>query len=123
MTEDIKDLALQASNAADNKKAEDIKVLEVKDLTIIADYFVICSGKSEVQVQAIARGIEEKLSDEGIEPQKVAGTNEGRWILLDYADVIVHVFHNKDRDHYELDRLWADAEKILRSEDGSKQSK
>ena len=117
MTDSIKDVAIMAADSADDKKAKDIKVLEVKDLTIIADYFVICSGKSEVQVQAIARGIEEDLSDEGIEPKKVAGTNEGRWILIDYADVIIHVFHEKERDYYEIERLWADAEKILRSEE------
>lgn len=109
----IKELALRISDIAEDKKAFDIEVLEVKELTVIADYFVICSGNSEVQVKAIARDIEEKLAKEGIKPQKVAGASQGRWILMDYADVIVHVFHHQEREYYELERLWADAEKIL----------
>ena len=121
MADSVKDLAILAADSADDKKAEDIQVLEVKELTIIADYFVICSGKSEIQVQAIAQGIEEDLSEKDIEPKKVAGANEGRWILLDYADVIVHVFHKKERDYYEIERLWADAEKILRSEEDNEE--
>ncbi|MFW6266246.1 MAG: ribosome silencing factor [Halanaerobiales bacterium] len=112
----IKEIALIAAEAADDKKAKDIQVLEVSELTVIADYFVICSGNSENQVQAIAREIEDVLSEEGVEPQKVAGASEGRWILLDYADVIVHVFHQQERDYYEIERLWADAEKILRQQ-------
>ena len=120
MTDKIKKLALLASEAADDKKANDIEILDVRDITVIADYFVICDGNSENQVQAIARGIEDKLSDEkDIEPQKIAGKNDGRWILMDYADFIVHVFHKDERQYYELDRLWADAEKILRKEDES----
>ncbi len=114
MTEDIKELALAAAEIAGDKKAQDIQVLEVKELTIIADYFVICSGKSEVQTKAIAREIEAELDKEGIQPQKVAGNDNGRWILIDYADVIVHVFHQQEREYYELERLWADAEKILK---------
>lgn len=115
MTEKIKELALRAADAAENKKGIDIEILEVGELTIIADYFVICSGNSEVQVQAIARGIEEELEEElEVEPQRVAGASEGRWILMDYADVLVHVFHKEEREYYELERLWADAEEILR---------
>lgn len=115
MTEKIKEIALCAAEAAEEKKGIDIEILEVSELTIIADYFVICSGNSEVQVQAIARGIEEKLEEEpGIEPRSVAGAAEGRWILMDYADVVVHVFHKEEREYYELERLWADAEEILR---------
>ena len=110
----IKKVALLAAEAAEDKKAKDIDVLSVEELTIVSDYFVICSGNTEVQVKAIARGIEEKLGENNIEPQNVAGASEGRWILLDYADVIVHVFHKNERDFYELERLWADAEEILR---------
>jgi len=114
MTEEIKELALLAAEIADDKKAQDIQVLKVKELTIIADYFVICSGKSEIQTKAIARGIENELAKNDIKPQKVAGADNGRWILIDYADIIVHVFHQQERDYYELERLWADAEKILK---------
>ncbi|MDI3547750.1 MAG: ribosome-associated protein [Halanaerobiales bacterium] len=114
MEEETKTLALKAAEAADDKKANDIQILDVRELTIIADYFLICSGKSETQVKAIARAIEDKLAEEGIHPQKVAGRQEARWILMDYADVIIHVFHEDERNYYELERLWADAEKILR---------
>ena len=113
----IKNTALLASEAAEDKKAKDIQILDVRELTIIADYFVICSGNNDIQVKAIARGIEDRLAEEGIEPQKVAGLQDARWVLLDYADVIVHVFHQNEREYYELDRLWADAEKILREKD------
>jgi ribosome-associated protein len=113
----IKDIALLAADAADDKKAEDIDVLNVQDLTVIADYFVICSANSDQQVRAIARSIDDKLSEKGIEPKKVAGMNDARWVLMDYADVIVHVFHKREREYYDLERLWSDAEKILRQED------
>lgn len=115
MTKSIRDIALIAAEAADDKKAVDIEVLDVQELTVIADYFIICSGNSETQVKAIANGIEKDLSEEGIEPQKIAGKQESRWILMDYADFIVHIFHKDEREFYELERLWADAEKILRN--------
>ncbi len=115
MVDRIKDMALLAAEAAEDKKANDIQVLDVRELTVIADYFLICSGNSDIQVKAIARGIEEKLAEEGINPQKVAGKQESRWILMDYADVIIHIFHEDERKYYELERLWADAEKILRN--------
>lgn len=113
----IKDIALLAADAADDKKAEDIDVLNVQGLTVIADYFVICSGNSDQQVRAIARAVDEKLSEKGIEPKRMAGMNDARWVLIDYADVIVHVFHKREREYYDLERLWSDAEKILRQED------
>lgn len=113
--DDTRKNALKAAEIADEKKGIDIQVLDVRDLTIIADYFVICSGNSETQVKAIARAIEDSLGEEGIYPKKVAGKQEARWVLLDYADFIVHVFHDEERKFYELERLWADAEKILRN--------
>lgn len=110
----IKDIAVLAAEAADDKKAENIDILKVEGLTVIADYFVICSANSDKQVKAVARAIEEKLSEHGIEPRRTAGMNDARWVLIDYADVIVHVFHKREREYYDLERLWADAEKILR---------
>ena len=109
----IKQMAIMAAEAADDKKATDIVILDVRSLTTIADYFVFCNGNSELQVKAIAESIEEKLAEKGIFPQNIAGKGENRWVLMDYADVIVHVFHKEDREYYELDRLWGDAEKIL----------
>lgn len=113
----IKDIALLAADAADDKKAEDIDILNVEGLTVIADYFVLCSANSDQQVRAVARSIDEKLSEKGIEPKKIAGMDDARWVLMDYADVIVHVFHKREREYYDLERLWSDAEKILRQED------
>lgn len=115
MINGIKELALAIAETAEDKKANDVQVLDVKELTIIADYFVICSGNSQTQVKAIARAIEEKLGEEDIHPKKIAGREEYRWILMDYADVIVHVFHEEQRKHYELERLWADAKQFLDS--------
>jgi len=109
----IKEIAVIAAEAAGDKKGVDIEVLDVRELTTIADYFVICTGNSDTQVKAITREVEDRLAVEGIVPQKVAGKQEARWILLDYGIIIVHVFYKEERDYYELDRLWADAEKIL----------
>ncbi|KXS50039.1 ribosome silencing factor [Halanaerobium congolense] len=113
----IKDIALMAADAADDKKAEDIEILNVQGLTVIADYFVLCSGNSDQQVRAIARAVDEKLSEKEIEPKKMAGMNDAKWILIDYADVIVHVFQKREREYYDLERLWSDAEKILRTDE------
>ncbi|MGM0438321.1 MAG: ribosome silencing factor [Bacillota bacterium] len=121
MENEIKELAVLASEAAEDKKANNVEILDLRDITVIADYFVICDGNNENQVKAIARGIEDKLAEEkDIVPQKIAGKNEGRWILMDYSDFIVHIFHKDERKFYELERLWADAEKILRSEENVK---
>jgi len=114
-----KELALLAADTAEDKKAFDINILNVEGLTIIADYFVICSGNTDKQVQAIANAIEEKLEEKDIFPEQIAGKNNGRWIVMDYADVIIHIFHKSERQYYELDRLWADANKILNSEENS----
>lgn len=113
----IKDLALLAADAADDKKAEDIDVLDVRGLTVIADYFVLCSANSDKQVRAVARAVEDRLAEKGIEPQRMAGMNDANWVLIDYADVIVHVFKKREREYYDLERLWSDAEKILRQDE------
>lgn len=98
--------------SADDKKAFDIKVLEISKLTSIADYFVILSGNSQRQVMAISDDIEEKMYLQGYDVRHKEGYNTGKWILLDYGDIIVHVFYKEDRDFYNLERLWADAENI-----------
>jgi ribosome-associated protein len=100
------------SSAAAEKKAIDIKILNVKDISPIADYFVICSGNSTIQVKAIADEIEDKMLEQGFELNHKEGYQNARWILLDYGTVIAHVFHNEEREFYDLERLWADAEAI-----------
>ncbi len=111
--EEARSLAKQIAEIAEDKKADNIMVLEVVKLTPIADFFVICSGSNEQQVDAIAREIEDELAEREIEPYRVAGRDQSRWKLIDYRDVIVHVFHKEERRFYELERLWADAEEIL----------
>lgn len=108
----ISNIAYDIANAASNKKAKDIRILNVEGLSSIADYFVICSGTSTTQVKAIADEIEEKLEEEGIYVKHKEGQQFGRWILLDYGNVIVHVFHEEEREFYSVERLWADAEEI-----------
>ena len=110
----IKDIALTAADAADDKKAEDIEVLNVQGLTVIADYFVLCSANSDKQVRAVARAIEDELAEKDIIPSRIAGMDDAKWVLMDYADVIVHVFQKREREYYDLERLWSDAKKILR---------
>jgi ribosome-associated protein len=106
------DTALLAAEAADGKKGIDIQVLDLRDLTPIADYFVICSGSSTTQVGAIADGIGHRLALDGIHPSHVEGQTESTWLLLDYGDVVVHVFEEQTRAFYGLDALWGDAPRV-----------
>lgn len=99
-----------AARAADDKKARDIVVLDVRRLTTVADYFVVCSGGTALHVRAIADGVREKLAEAGRRLLHVEGYEPGRWVLLDYGDVVVHVFMEQDRSYYKIERLWADAE-------------
>jgi len=98
--------------AAIEKKAFDLVLLEMKRISSFTDYFLLCSGKSDRQVQAIAQAIEEKLAKEGIRPLGQEGRNEGRWILMDYEDVVVHIFLEPVRAFYDLEGLWIDAPRI-----------
>lgn len=90
----------------------DLVILEVKYLSSVTDYFVICSGNSDRQVKAIAAHVEEKLGKKGIVPLGVEGKREGRWVLMDYGDVVVHVFYQPVREFYELERLWSEAPRM-----------
>ena len=99
-----------AVEAAADKKAERIVVLDVSRQLVITDHFVICSGNSERQVHTIAEAIEHRLHrDLDIKPLRRDGHRESRWMILDYVDFMVHVFHTQERDYYDLERLWADA--------------
>jgi ribosome-associated protein len=100
--------------AASDKKAEDILVLNVSEVTTIADLFVICSGRGERQVQAIADAIVEKAKAAGRQPYGIEGYNAGRWVLIDLGDVVVHAFVPEERDLYRLERLWGDAPVVVR---------
>ncbi len=106
------DTALLAAEAADAKKGIDIRILDVRELTTIADYFVLCSGSSTTQVGAVADGIGLLLAHRGIHPSHVEGQAESTWLLLDYGDVVVHVFEEQTRAYYGLDSLWGDAPRV-----------
>lgn len=110
--DEIKALALEIGNIIDDRKGEDIRVLDLRGLTTLADYFVIASGNSDRQVSAICGHIEDELSKKGIEPKHKEGQREGRWVILDYSDIIVHVFHQEERDYYKLERVWSDAKNL-----------
>lgn len=104
-----RELLMTAVKAADDKRAEDIMVLNMKGISLIADYFIICHGNSDKQVQAIAREIREKALEKGHELKRMEGFDEARWVLIDIGDVVVHVFHREERSYYNLERLWGDA--------------
>ncbi len=106
------DRVVESARAALDKKAYDLVVLETTALTSIADFFVICSGRSDTQVQAIAEAVEERLARHGVRPLSVEGLERGQWVLLDYGDFVVHVFQVPIRRFYDLDRLWAKAPRI-----------
>ena len=93
-------------NALEDKKALDVEKMDISKLTIIADYFIICSGTSSTHVKGIADGVEFKLKEAGIEYNRIEGYNTAKWILMDYGDIIVHVFYEEDRQYYNLERLW-----------------
>jgi len=95
--------------AAEDRKAVDLKVLHLGDVSGFTDYFLICSGTNERQVQAIADGVEERLRAERVRPLHVEGYNRAQWVLLDYGDLVVHVFQEEPRSFYALERLWSDA--------------
>jgi ribosome-associated protein len=101
-----------AVKTLDNKKAMDIKAIDIKDLTIIADYFLIASGSNTTQVKSLADELEFKLKQAGREPQRVEGYDSSTWILLDYGDVVVHLFYAETREFYNLERLWADGRQL-----------
>lgn len=110
MTQD--EMIMTIVKTLDSKKAEDIKVIKIGDLTIIADYFVIANGTSSTQTRALADEVEFKLKENGIEPTRIQGNNGSNWIILDYSDIVVHVFYKETRDFYSLERLWRDGEVV-----------
>lgn len=105
------EIVREAVRAIDSKKGENIEVIGITDLTIIADYFVIATGTSNTQVKAIAEEVEFKLEQQGVAPHHIEGRNTP-WVCLDYNSVVVHIFYKDQRDFYKLERLWEDGKKI-----------
>lgn len=109
---DPKELAEKIIDILFEKKANEIKLLYVEKQTIIADYFIICSGTSNTQIKALAGEVEEKLKGFDIEPKNIEGYNEASWVLLDYSSVIVHIFNREMRNFYNLEKLWNDSVEV-----------
>jgi len=105
-------VAVSAARAAAEKQGLDIAVLDVRSLIVITDYFVIASGSTSRQVKTIVDSVEEALRGLGVKPLRREGETEGRWVLLDYVDVVVHVFGAEERRYYDLERLWKDADRL-----------
>jgi ribosome-associated protein len=102
-------LAREAADLAVSKKAQDVVILDLRGLSAVTDFFVICSGSSDTHVKAISDAIEEGLEAKGVRKWHIEGYRHRRWVLLDYVDVVVHIFHHKTRQYYVLERLWGDA--------------
>ncbi len=115
--------ALQCAQSALDKKAYDLVVLQVGPVTSVADYFVICTGRSDVQVQSICRAIEESMAAVGVKPLAVEGFTHGQWVLLDFGDVVVHIFYETVRQFYNLEGLWVQASRWALPEPYSTQAR
>ena len=106
-------LARAAVDIASDKKASDVILLDIREVTTFADYFVICSGSNRRQIQAIADAIDEQLGEHGARALHREGVAEAGWILLDFGDVIVHIFGPKEREYYRLESLWSEAKTVV----------
>jgi ribosome-associated protein len=104
--------AQACAEAADNKKAFDILILDLRRLTYITDYFVICSGSNTTQVSAISDWIGQSLAQKGVHPSHIEGQPEASWVLMDFGDVVVHIFDDQTRLHYALEKLWGEALRV-----------
>ncbi len=106
------DIAKLAITALEDKKAEDIKVIDISEVSVIADYFIIANGSNRSQIQALSDHVEETLGKAGVPLRQVEGYNNANWVLLDFHDVIVHIFDKENRLFYDLERIWRDGKPI-----------
>ena len=106
--EQSRKMANIAYEALDERKGEDIKIIDISEISVLADYFIIANGTSDNQVRALVENVEEKLSKEGFEPKQREGYGLGNWVLLDFGNIIVHVFDKENRLFYDLERIWRD---------------
>jgi len=105
---DSKNLAKLACDALAEKKAGDVKVIDIKNISVIADYFVLASGDNQNQLQAMREAVDESLYKAGVSVKQVEGNANSTWILMDYGDIVVHIFSEEDRSFYDLERIWRD---------------
>lgn len=106
------EMAKLAIKAIEDKKAEDITIIDISEISTIADYFIICSGNNHSQIQAICDSVDEMLGRNGINAKQVEGYESATWVLMDYRDIIIHVFDKQNRLYYDLERIWRDGKKI-----------
>lgn len=107
------ELSTRIASILSDKKGTDIEIIKVSEITTIADFFVICTGSSSTQVRAFADEVEFKLKQSGVLPDHIEGRDTRSWIVLDYQSVVVHIFDPEAREYYDLERLWADGEKLI----------
>lgn len=110
--DESKKMAKTAIAALNDKKAEDIKIIDISKVSVMADYFIIATGSNRNQIQAMIDNVEEKLHKEGYTPKQVEGYETANWILMDYRDIIIHVFDSENRLFYDLERIWRDGKLI-----------
>jgi ribosome-associated protein len=111
------DNILNAAKQLLMKKAEDVRVIYVADLTVVADYFILASGRSDVHVRSLCDEIKKYMTEAGRTQLRLEGYREGRWIVIDYGDILIHVFHKREREFYGLERLWTDGDNSLEVND------
>ena len=109
---DAREKAKVSVEALEEKKASDIKVINIEKISVIADYFIIAGGSNRNQLQAMADEVEERLGKIGCEPKNIEGYLNGNWILMDYGDIVLHLFDDENRIFYDLERIWRDGEQI-----------
>ena len=107
-----KEMVRIACKALDDKKAKDIKIIDIHEVSVIADYFVIASASNQNQVQAMVDNVQEELFKAGYEMKQMEGYREGNWILLDFGDIIIHIFDKENRLFYDLERIWKDGKEV-----------
>ena len=112
MMDQALDMAKIAYEALDEKKGEAIKVIDISQISVVADYFIITNGTSDSQVKALVENVQEKLARAGYHPKQTEGNRSGTWVLLDYGDIIVHVFDKENRSFYNLERIWSDGTEV-----------
>lgn len=116
MLEDSKKMAKLVIEALEDKKAEDIKIIDISGVSVLADYFIIANGNNTNQVQAMIDNVEETLGKAGYTPKQIEGYNTANWVLMDYTDVIVHVFDKENRLFYDLERIWRDGREVSKDD-------
>jgi ribosome-associated protein len=110
---DIRELALNIARILSQKGAEKVQVIDIRESSVIADYFVVCGGRSGVQVKALSDEVEDRLEEEGTTVLRKEGYQPGRWIVLDYGDILVHIFLNEEREFYDIERLWVTGDNLI----------